>query len=432
MANARKIAALALKKVDFGGGYSGIVLDSMLKNSKLSRVDQSLASALFYGVLDRKITIDYVISRHIRQPLRKITPLALESLRIGAYQLMYMDKIPASAAVNESVKLVKSSDENRASGFVNAVLRSIERCGDYGIPQDNSAESVSLRYSCPRWIVDGFIADYGVNNTIGILEHSLLPTVTYARVNTMKITPEELIKSLADEGVVSLLCDGRSNAVEIRLNGSVRELNAYRDGLFHVQDLSSQLCAEAVGTEKKFRVLDICSAPGGKAFTMAEIMEGGGEVVACDLHAHRVKLIEDGARRLGLENITARVSDATVFDPELGEFDRVLCDVPCSGLGVIGRKPDIKQKSAEEISRLPQIQHSILTNASKYLKPGGRIVYSTCSLSKAENEAVFGRFLKENSNFEPYEIRDNSHMITLMPHIDVTDGFFIASAVRIR
>lgn len=432
MANARKVAVQALKKVDFDGGYSGLVLDSALQSGELSKADSALAAALFYGVLDRRITLDYVIRQHSKQRLQKISPLALEAIRVGAYQLMYMDKIPASAAVNESVKLVKASRENRSSGFVNAVLRSIERCTDYKIPRDNSAESLSIRYACPRWIVDSFTADYGTENAVGILENSLLPSQTYARVNLLKTSPDGLISRLAEDGITAEACGSNPAAVRLRMNGSLKDSSAYRDGLFHVQDLSSQLCAESVAPEPAHRVLDICSAPGGKAFTMAEIMGGKGEVVACDLHEHRVGLIADGAQRLGLGNVTAIVSDATAFNSRLGEFDRVLCDVPCSGLGVIGRKPDIKQKSPDEVADLPKLQYKILCNAAKYLKVGGKIIYSTCSLSKAENDAVFERFLKENPDFAPNKIRDDRHMLTLMPHIDGTDGFFIASAVRTR
>ena len=425
MANPRKSAVKALIKVDADGGYSNLVIDNVIEQDGLERNDASLATALFYGVLDRKITIDYILSKYSKQPIKKLPYIVAAALRIGVYQLLYMDRIPAFAAINESVTIVKRSKNSKAAGYVNAVLRSIERESETVIPDDNSIKSISIRYSFPEWIVARMINQYGTETAKAVFEAMLSKSSVYLRVNTTKCNADTLIQKLAEENVTSEKTFVPDSLKITEISGSVDKLNCYKNGLFHVQDLSSQICAASIDVTENMRVLDICAAPGGKTFTAAEMMNGTGEIVSCDLYDHRTKLIFDGAKRLSLKNVKTYTSDAAVFDTNLGEFDRVLCDAPCSGLGIMGRKPDIKYKDEKEIDDLPSVQYKILNNAAKYVKKNGKLVYSTCTLLKEENEEVFNRFIENNPHFKALSVK------TLLPCENETDGFFIAIAERI-
>ena len=425
MANPRKSAVKALIKVDADGGYSNLVIDNVIEQDGLERNDASLATALFYGVLDRKITIDYILSKYSKQPVKKLPYMVAAALRIGVYQLLYMDRIPAFAAINESVTIVKRSKNSKAAGYVNAVLRSVDRERDTVIPDDNSIKSISIRFSFPEWIVTRLINQYGAETAKAIFEAMLSKSSVYLRVNTTKCNADTLIKKLAEENVTAEKTFVPDSLKITEISGAVDKLNCYKSGLFHVQDLSSQLCAASLDVTENMRVLDICAAPGGKTFTAAEMMNGTGEIVSCDLYDHRTKLIFDGAKRLALKNVKTHTADAAVFDLSLGEFDRVLCDAPCSGLGIMGRKPDIKYKDEKEIVDLPSVQYKILNNAAKYVKKNGKLVYSTCTLLKEENEEVFGRFIENNPNFKSLSVK------TLLPCENETDGFFIAVAERI-
>lgn len=418
MDNPRKTAVNILLKIEKEAAYSNITIAGFFKDAQLSREDKALVSALVYGVLDRKITLDYVLSQFMKTPLKKTAPFTLQVLRTALYQIMFMEKIPDSAAVNEAVKLIKKSRENRNSGFVNAVLRSILR-SEKLLPESDSAEDLSVRFSCPLWMVKSFIADYGLDTAISLLEESLKPAPLTIRVNTVKIDKESLKNELSDMGIA---CDDgqEENSLLILKGMDIANSDLYKKGYFYVQDAASQKAISALAPKSGERVLDMCAAPGGKSFTMAMFMENEGEIVSCDLYEARVGLIEKSAQRLGLDIIKPTVCDASVFDDKLGEFDCILCDVPCSGLGVIRRKPDIKYKPECDYGELEELQYKILTNAVKYLKPGGRILYSTCTLRKAENEKLVIRFQKEYNGF------CKMHECCLMPHIDKTDGFYFA------
>ena len=423
MANARKIAVKALIEVEKSDGYSNIVLKNIFSQNDMTPNDKSLASAIVYGTLDRRLTIDFVLKKFIKKPLSKIDPITYAALSIAVFQIMFMDKIPESAAVNESVKIVKSSKERYNASFVNAVLRSFLRDG-VELPQGEDAASISVRYSCPQWIVDSFLKDYGIENTIGILEESLKKPPVTLRVNTTKITAQELKNALIAENIETEIISDTSLNVTSSID--VQNSNAYTSGYFHVQDLASQYSIEKLALKPYEKVLDLCSAPGGKSFTMAEIMENKGEIFAFDLYSQRADLIKKGAHRLGLDIIKADTHDATVFDEKLGKFDAVLCDVPCSGFGVIRRKPEIKYKNQCDFSELNEIQIKILENAARYTTENGRILYSTCTLRKAENEAIIKAFLDKHTE---YELK---YQYTYMPHIDGTDGFYCALLVKSR
>ena len=415
MANGRKLAVKALLKINTDSAYSNITLNSLFAESDASSVDKALATALVYGVLDRKITIDYVLSKFLKTPLKKVAPFTKEVLRTAVYQIMFMDKIPNSAAVDEAVKLVKASKESRNSGFVNAVLRNILRAETL-LPQGDSLEDLSIIYSCPKEIIESFINDYGLDNAKRLLEESLKSADITVRVNTVKTNVEDFEKEI---GVDTEKTDIDGGLI-LKSGIDVGKNKLYNDGLFYVQDLASQKAVSVLNPTADSSVLDMCAAPGGKSFTMALLMQYKGEIVSCDLYPQRVELIEKSAKRLGLSIIKTKVSDATVYNEDLGEFDYILCDAPCSGLGVIRRKPDIKYKAFDEFDSLCEIQSEILNNAVKYLKKGGKLLYSTCTLRKKENEDIVNAFLNENKDFKC----EYSH--TFMPHTDGTDGFYCA------
>ena len=425
MPNPRKSAGKALIKVESDGGFSNLVIDNVIKQDGLVGADSALATALFYGVLDRKITIDYILSKYSKQPIKKLPYYVAAALRIGVFQLLYMDKIPPFAAINESVNLVKRSKNSNSSGYVNAVLRNVDREGKGCLPDDDSVKSISICYSFPEWIVSRFVNQFGTEKAKEIFTEMLKKSDVYLRVNNTKISADELILKLHDEGVEIEKTDINNSIKVISQSGAIDGLSAYKNGYFHVQDLSSQICVASLDLSDNMRVLDICAAPGGKTFTASEIMNGTGEIVSCDLYEHRIKLISSGAKRLSLDNIKTFVADASVYNSEMGEFDRVLCDAPCSGLGIMGRKPDIKYKNEDEIKDLPEIQYNILTNAAKYVKPNGKIVYSTCTILREENEDVFDRFISLNPHFKAISTQ------TILPSEKGGDGFFIAVAERI-
>lgn len=419
MANARKTAVKALVEIHKNDAYSNITLGKLLGESELSNQDKALASALVYGVLDRLITIDYLLSRFVtKTPISKISLMTLEAMRIALYQILYMDKIPESAAVNESVNIIKSSKERHNAGFVNGVLRAALR-GDLSLPEGNDIKLLSVRYSAPEWIVKSFVEDYGTDTAIKLLEDSLQAPPVVLKVNTVRLGADELKARLEAEGITAKNSE-IPDALIAEGGIDVKNSECYKKGLFHIQDLASQLSIKELALKPGERVLDMCASPGGKTFTMAEHMENKGEILAFDLYEKRAELVKKGAERLGLTVINASVGDATVKNEGLGLFDAVLCDVPCSGLGVIRRKPEIKYKKSEDFSALQDIQGKILQNAAAYTKAGGRIMYSTCTVRKAENQAIVKAFLDKNTG---YELK---YDYVYMPHKDGTDGFYCA------
>ena len=415
MANPRKVAASVLTKIQKDAAYSNITLGAYLKEAELSFEDKKLASRLVYGVLDRKITLDWVLSRFMKTPIKKTAPFTLQVLRCALYQIMFMDKIPDSAAVNEAVKLIKNSKESRNSGFVNAVLRAVLR-ENISLPEGDSVTDLSVRYSCSEWIIESLLKDYGISDTVSFLEASLNAPPLTVRTNTTKFSTDSLIAMLDTE------CDKGEAEDSLNLKGGfdVAGNELFKKGYFYVQDSASQMAVTALNPQKGMRVLDVCAAPGGKSFLAAILMENEGEIISCDLYEHKISLIGESAERLGLDIIKPTLNDARKINDALGEFDAVLCDVPCSGLGVIRRKPEIKYKPTEDFEELEKIQFEILENAAGYLKKGGKLLYSTCTLRKAENEKQIEKFLQKHSEF----ISKYEH--TYMPHIDKTDGFYCA------
>lgn len=425
-----------LNKMD-NGAYSNLVLDSVLEGRSFSDRDKSFISRLFYGVLERRLTLEYVISAYSNKPLHNLDTSIVNILKIGLYQLLYMDSVPDNAAVNESVVLAKQSGKSSASGFVNAVLRNFIREGKKIKFPENKIERLSIEYSCDPELTQKLVSEYSYDLAEDLLMSSVTPHKTYLRVNNLKIKADDLVKRFIDSDVSAEICDVTDNCITVENLGGIEKNTLFLQGLFHVQDLSSQLCCKVLDPQPGETVVDICAAPGGKTFTFTEMMNNNGRVIACDLHKNRVKLIENGAERLGISIIETFQNDAKIFSEKIPVADKVLCDVPCSGFGVIRSKPEIKYTALQDIKRLPEIQYEILSTASKYVKQGGELVYSTCTLNRDENDGVIDRFLAEHSDFEPVNILENfknvsqGYKVTIFPkHFDC-EGFFISKIRKV-
>ncbi len=445
-AQARMVALRALLRVHMDGGYSNLVLDGALSGAQMDARETALASALFYGVLERELTLDYVISHYSSIPLKKLSPQVRDILRIGLYQLLYMDKIPHSAAVNESVKLARASRQERAAGFINGVLRSFLRDGAVVPPfPEGMSETARLgvQYACPEWLVSLWRKAYGDDTAQALMEALVGRPPLTVRLNPLRVNGvEQLQQELALYKTEARPVEGMPWAAALQPTGSVERLRAFRQGWFHVQDLASQLCCQALQVKPGQRVADVCAAPGGKSFTLAEEMKNQGCLSAFDCHPSRVEVIRKGAERLGLSIIQAAVRDASCPQTPLSDFDRVLCDVPCSGLGILRRKPEIRSKAQEMLDSLPALQYRILCESAKLLKVDGVLVYSTCTLNPAENNLQAQKFLQQHPDFAPQQLQlpawvtrnewEPENQLTLMPHIHGTDGFFISAFRRKR
>ena len=424
----RSLAYDLLGRSEKSKQYSNIALDHALEKSGLSHADKRLASALFYGVTERRITLDYRISQLSARPVSELDAEVLCALRMGLYQLMYLDRIPAHAAINETVGLCKK----RFSGFVNAILRAHTR-EPFVLPsREDAAEYLSVSCSVCKELCEKFISIFGVDEAERVLNGFFGVSDTTLRVNTLRTSRDALAKKLEDATPTDISPAG------LYVKGSVRELYGFSEGLFFVQDQASQICVEALDAREGELMLDICACPGSKSFGSAIKMNGKGRIIAFDLHENKLSLVRESAKRLGIDIIETSAMDGRTPIPELfGKADRVLCDVPCSGFGVIGKKPEIRYKDPKESESLPNIQYDILENVQNYLKVGGTLVYSTCTILPEENENNVKKFLENHKNFElvPFNVGKlevESGMITLLPHIHHTDGFFIAKLVRIQ
>ena len=413
--------------------YSNIQLDRALSAFTGERRDKAFISLLVNGVCERRLTLDFQIRTHLTQKSR-IKPAVRVLLRLGIYEILFCDGIPPRASVNEYVELAKNTAARHATGLINAILR---RTAENGLllPPEAHADYLSVRYSFPSETVALLKSIYG-ENTERFLASSLEKPKIYGRVNTNKTDLPFLQDALQQEGLEIMPCENLPDSFYFLSTAAFMQTRAFRNGLFHIQDLSSQLCCKALQLEADNSLLDVCAAPGGKAFTAAEILQNTGSVLACDIHEHKIKLMTDGAKRLGLTNFSARLRDASVFDTNGGLFDRILCDVPCSGLGVIRKKPEIKYRPLSGNAGLPELQLAILETSARYLKPGGRLVYSTCTVTKEENEDVVLHFLQKHPEFSPAETGINGIGcksdcgLRLSPFADDCDGFFIAPLIR--
>ncbi|MDD4297424.1 MAG: 16S rRNA (cytosine(967)-C(5))-methyltransferase RsmB [Ruminiclostridium sp.] len=468
MDKVRETALKALMKIETKEAYSNLVLKKLLKNNALDTRDRAFITELVYGTVTRQITLDWVISKYSKTKLAKLSKWVLLILRMGIYQIVFLGKVPHSAACNTSVDLAKKYAK-ASSGFVNAILRNISRNGiDLNkIDTDSKAGNMSVRYSFPKHLIEQWLSqygeygeyghygengeygekgDYGENGECGEeftekLLASLLEKPEFSvRVNTLKTTQEKAIESFGSEGIEAKPGRFLEEALIINNSSDISMAQPFIKGEITVQDESSMMVARILDPKAGERVLDVCAAPGGKTTHIAQLMKNEGHITAWDIYEHKVRLISENSARLGITIINALENDATqLVDSEINQYDRVLADVPCSGTGIIRRKPDIKwQRDVDNVGNLIEIQKKILYNASRYVKPGGVLVYSTCSLDDRENAQVVRAFLKTEREFEPEPLLAylpeplknkngvNNGMLRLYPHIDGTDGFFIA------
>ncbi len=432
---ARETALNALIACRKEGAWSNGVLKDYIQRDRLDARDAGLAARLCYGVLQNRGKLDFYLKQLLTGKLKDLHPVVRDILHLGLYQITELDKIPDSAAVNEAVTLAKKYVKNpKASGLVNGVLRNAVRIrGSWQEPT-----SYADRYSHPEELITLLKQNLPKGKLEGMLMADNAAPQTVVQVNLCKITMEKLVKSLEGQGISAQPHGWMENCLVLSSTGNIENLEAFKEGWFYVQDPASKLSVLCARLPRDARVLDCCAAPGGKSFAAAIAMEGTGSITSCDVHAHKTGLIANGAARLGLSNITAKQQDATQLVPEwVGQMDAVLCDVPCSGLGIIRKKPDIRYKNLEEMKNLPALQLEILKNQANYVKPGGVLMYSTCTVLRRENEEVVKAFLEQNPDFSPEPLslppvfpKNETGMLTLVPGEYDTDGFFICRLRR--
>lgn len=440
MAGARRAAVEALIRIHRDGGYSNIVLDTVLRSGEFSPQDKALLSRLVYGVVERRLTLDYVINAVSSMKLRKMHPTVRDILRVGVYQLLYMDKVPDSAAVNESVKLAKAMGQGKASGFINAVLRNTQRQRATlldGAPSD-------VLYSVPAEWIGYWRRQYGREVADGMLAALCDPPPQSIRINTLQISADAFCQRLTAAGIPFDVQPDLPEGLHIPSGFDWKGLAKIEENWYYYQDTASQYCCRALEACPGERIADVCAAPGGKSFTVAQYMQNKGYLLSGDVYPQKCDTIARRAEQYGITCLETVVRDASTPVPPalVGAFDRVLCDAPCSGLGVIRRKPEIRYKSLAETESLPALQAEILDRAAEMVRPGGVLQYSTCTLKPEENEQMTAAFLERHAEFAPRLLSlpacfaaaglPISHQITLFPHIHNTDGFFIASFEKKR
>ena len=434
--DARETALRALITCRRQSGWSNAVLKQTIAQEKLDSRDAALATRLCYGVVQNRGRLDFYLAQLLKGSVKKLHPAVRDILHLGLYQIYDLDKIPDSAAVNESVRLARKYGAPGSDRLVNGVLRNAVRTK--GCLQE--PVSYADKYSHPEELITLLKGALPKGTLESVLIADNQAPQTVVQVNTLKITREGLLERLAAEGVAATPHGWMPDCLILGGTGSIEKLPSFQQGLFYVQDPASKLSVQCAGLQEGFRVLDCCAAPGGKSFAAAIAMRGTGKITSCDVHPHKVSLIENGAGRLELENITARLQDASVFVPEWEEqMDAVLVDAPCSGLGIIRKKPDIRYRDLKETELLPALQKSILWNQARYVKKGGVLLYSTCTLLPRENEEVVAAFLAAHPEFSleklalpPVFPENETGMLTLLPGQRDTDGFFISKMRRNR
>lgn len=435
MADNSRLAALeVLERCRRSGAWSSAAIDAVINKYELDSRQASLTTALSLGVMQNSALCDFYIDAFSTST--KIEPKVRDILREAVYQLLFMDKIPSSAAVNEAVALSKMLGYARASGFVNAVLRKI--CANLDnlpeISKDDEAQYLSIKYSHPKWLAEKIIDEKGFEFAEGFFKANNEAPETCIQVNTLKTDTYSLLEKFRAANIECRKHEWLSDAIIV--SGNVTKLPGFDEGLFYVQDPAAKSAVCIADIKPGMNILDACAAPGGKSFAAAIKMGNAGKITSCDLHEKKLNIINSGANRLGIDIISTEAFDAR--KPREDEFDLVIADVPCSGLGVIRKKPDIRLKSESELADLPEIQSAILNNVSKCVKLGGELIYSTCTVLKAENEDIVKRFIFENAGFElegftlPNGREVHERMYTFWPNVDGTDGFFVSKLRRIK
>lgn len=440
--NVRQLAAEILLRVDTAKAYADILLDHRLKSATLDSRDRALLTELVYGTLRWRGRLDAKLAPRLRRPLADTDPYLRNLLRLALYQLLFLDKIPDFAAVNEAVKLAKIHAGSKAAGFVNGVLRAILRAmqeDSDSEPKDQSITALAAHYSHPEWLVKKWLDYFGQDQARALMRTNNGRAGLVLRANLLRCRREQLLQCFAESGVKAVASELSPQGIRLKSGTPVAQLPGFKEGLFQVQSEASQLIAYLLSALPGERILDACAAPGGKATQITELMEDRGEVIAADRSPQGIARIEGAIARLGMKSIRAVCADASreLAGDLSGPYDRILVDAPCSGLGTLRSHPEIKwQRSEKDTRRLSHLQLKILRSVAPFLKPGGVLVYSTCTLSREENETVAEIFLGAHKEFElqdaagylPVEAR---HMVRgryflALPHRDDTDGFFAA------
>ena len=436
---ARDTALQVLISIRTAGAWADASLNNLLSKNGLSRPDVTLATQLVYGVLQNRMLLDFWIGSYCSQKPEHLQMPLLDILRLGVYQIVFLDKIPDSAAVNESVKLAKFSGRPAAAGLVNAVLRKVAQNKNAlpKVPDRDEVGFLSITYSHPKWLVKRLLPLLGREETEAFLRGNNQAVPTTAQVNSLKSTEEDLVEELTAAGITVAKHRWVPGCLELSGTGNLAALPAFRQGKFLIQDAAARLVTEAAQPAPGSQVLDVCSAPGGKSFSTAIAMRDQGRILACDIHANKLIRIREGAARLGLTCIETMAADGREFHSDWKESaDLVLVDAPCSGLGIIRKKPDIRYKKPDRFLMLPVLQSSILENAASYVRRGGTLVYSTCTVLPEENEQVTEVFLAEHPEFRldtfelPQPVGRVDGQITLWPQRNQVDGFYICRMRR--
>ena len=442
---ARETALKTLVKIEKEEGYSNIVLNQVIKENKkiLTEKDISLISEIVYGVISYKITLDEIIKKYSSIKLKKISIWILNVLRMGIYQIIFLDKIPKSAAVNESVNLAKRYGHKASSNFVNAILRKVDKKDFeelFNIKDD--VERISKTTSMPEWIIKELAKNTNYEDIEEICKNLNKRPKINIRINRLKTNIVEVKEELKKENIIyNTISEDEEDFLELEKIKDIENNKLFKNGFFTIQDISAGMTAKILSQKPNELVLDACAAPGGKTTYMAELMNNKGKIIAGDIYEHRLNLIQQNAKRLGISIIETKILDATKYYKEYeAKFDKILLDVPCLGIGVIKRKPDIKwQRKPEDLQKIGKIQKIILENCSKYLKTGGELVYSTCSILEEENENIIKEFVKKNQNFEIKKVKNTIKIfenfikkegyISIKP-TEKNDGFFICKLVK--
>ena len=436
-ANARECALSVLVSCRRNGAWADAALKAQLAKTPLSAQDAALCSRIVYGVMQNELLLNWSLSAYCTQKLDHLQPPLADILRIGAYQILFLDKVPDHAAVSESVELCRTNGRSAASGLVNAVLRKVaqNKSNLPPLPEGNIAR-LSIAYSHPQWLVKKLVSLLGVEEAERFLRIDNEAAPMTVQVNPLKTDADALARELAGDGVKAVPHGWVPDCFELSGTGDLTTLTAFYQGRFTVQDAAAKLVTYAAGFEKGQDVLDVCAAPGGKSFAAAFAMENEGHILSCDLHENKLRRIREGAQRLGITCIETACADGRTFREEwAGRFDTVLCDVPCSGLGIIRKKPDIRYKDVHEFKALPDIQRAILENSARYVRPGGVLVYSTCTVLPEENENVTDAFLSSHPEFiyEEFSLPNGEAApgyLTLWPQRNGTDGFYLSRMRR--
>lgn len=434
---ARDVALAALIAIEKEGAYSGHVLQGETRRHSLSARDEGLVWRLVYGVVTYRLSLDYILNQFCRRKVSQLSPALRNILRLACYQLVYLDRIPDFAAVNEAVNRARKSAGAAMAGFVNGVLRNVIRNRDQLFRDlvPNSIREISLRHSHPQWMVKDWVQRWGSDFAASLCAANNKPGPLTVRVNTKKLSVNQFLAEADQAGLKGRRSQYADEAVVFAGDARFSQLPGYKEGWFIVQGEASMLPSLCLEVQPGQDVLDMCSAPGGKTTQLAQLAHPG-KVVACDLHSSRLKLVEENAKRLAQDNIETVLGDAALLDQKLNRrFERILVDAPCSGLGVIRNKPDIKwTRQPQDVEDLAQLQLRILRAGCNLLKPGGILVYSTCTITQAENQGVIHALLEERGDMqlaEPGLPEFGTEFVSTFPHLHNLDGFFIAKLIKV-